>query len=367
MEMLDIGATPSDPTKVPARIDNRSGRRMLASTATLQAWLECLQLKGGVPGPAGPAGPPGPAGQDGDPGPAGPAGPPGPKGDPGDDGAPGAPGPAGPKGDPGEGLEKDLTRLVDLTWKHDQGGNMLLPVTLLGGARELFGIAVRFSAPVRMLDHGPQFFTPHAFTVRLAPDRLPQATDPNARLAGLLQLGPMLCHCEAIGVVVPAKLVPGPAIDEIPGNQSDVWAFVFSRQAADQARKMGHAWVQLRGDFFIDEKERAADVEHARAELPTGDRPKASAFGIQGGLFESWFWLGDVAVLPRMHGIDVNRASREDLLALRGIGDSRAAKILEARRQRRFTDVDDFARRIGLSANELEALRDFITITPQEE
>jgi hypothetical protein len=36
---------------------------------------------------------------------------------------------------------------------------------------------------------------------------------------------------------------------------------------------------------------RAIDAEFVRAELPTGDRPKGSPFGIQGGLFESWFWV----------------------------------------------------------------------------
>ena len=44
-----------------------------------------------------------------------------------------------------------------------------------------------------------------------------------------------------------------------------------------------------RGDFVLDSKGKAVDAEFARAELPTGDHPKSSVFGIQGGLFESWF------------------------------------------------------------------------------
>ncbi len=53
---------PKDATKPNAWIDLRAGRRIVASTATLQAWLECLQLKGGVPGPRGPQGPKGDSG-----------------------------------------------------------------------------------------------------------------------------------------------------------------------------------------------------------------------------------------------------------------------------------------------------------------
>jgi DNA uptake protein ComE-like DNA-binding protein len=52
-------------------------------------------------------------------------------------------------------------------------------------------------------------------------------------------------------------------------------------------------WVRFRGDFAVDKSGRAVDAEFVRAKLPTGDRPAPpspeSAFGVQGGLFESWF------------------------------------------------------------------------------
>ena len=47
--------------------------------------------------------------------------------------------------------------------------------------------------------------------------------------------------------------------------------------------------MRLNGEFVIDDKGRAVDAEFTRAELPTGDRPGGSAFGAQGGLFQSWF------------------------------------------------------------------------------
>ena len=91
-EMLNTGQSALSNNSTPAVINNRHGRRMLASTATLQDWLQCVQLKGGVPGPAGPAGAPGSDGADGQDGAPG---------QPGANGAPGAPGLPGPPGKDG--------------------------------------------------------------------------------------------------------------------------------------------------------------------------------------------------------------------------------------------------------------------------
>ncbi len=71
-----------DLTKLRARIDNREGRRVLASTATLQAWLECLQTQ------------------------------------------PGAKGDQGPKGDPGIGLYVDLPKILDIGWSFEEQRNL---------------------------------------------------------------------------------------------------------------------------------------------------------------------------------------------------------------------------------------------------
>jgi hypothetical protein len=49
--------------------------------------------------------------------------------------------------------------------------------------------------------------------------------------------------------------------------------------------------IILRGDFVLDRNGRAIDAEFVRAQLPTGDRANGSSFGVQGGLFESWFQI----------------------------------------------------------------------------
>ena len=65
-----------------ARIDNREGRKLLASSETLQAWIECLELKATA----------GPAGKDGK------------------DGAPGK---------DGLGFNPDLPKIIDIAWQFE--------------------------------------------------------------------------------------------------------------------------------------------------------------------------------------------------------------------------------------------------------
>jgi hypothetical protein len=111
-------------------------------------------------------------------------------------------------------------------------------------------------------------------------------------------------------LITAARLVPQPA--------SGKWtapavAFVFEqkfafhliphgaseqpnlREASTQRNPTLHElWILLRGDFVIDatEKGKAIDAEFVRAELPTGNRQPPIDVGIQGGLFESWGWMG---------------------------------------------------------------------------
>ena len=61
--------------------------------------------------------------------------------------------------------------------------------------------------------------------------------------------------------------------------------------------------------------------------------------------------------------IDVNRASKEELISLRGIGPVLAESILEYRRKNGpFRSVEDLLLIRGIGEKRLEALRDFVTV-----
>lgn len=355
-DMLDLPGAADDLAQKRARIDNRRGRRMLASTASLQAWLECLQLKGGVPGPAGA---PGASGNDGQPGAPGAPGAPGVPGAP---GAPGAPGTNGQPGPPGPGLEADLIQIAETTWKHDTGGNQLVDITLSDGA-QFAGIAVLFTGIVRFADNGPRVLTPHAFEV-LIPDNAMPVVAPASRTAALHEAPPHVCFCGATGIAIPVDQTGPATFKEVPGPFSKWWAFVLSDHARRDALKFGALWTKVHGDFVLDEKGRAVDAEFARAQFPTGDRPAGSLLGIQGGLFESWFWLGDQFNALKL--VDVNRAGRPELVSLRGIGPATADRILDERARQPFADIADFRRRINLRESDWTQMMAEVVVSPPE-
>jgi hypothetical protein len=195
-----------------------------------------------------------------------------------------------PAGDGGD-LERDLTRIVMLSWTHN--GTLELfrrPVIDTTGARRM-GLVVAFSreVDVSLID------AEHVFTVDA---RNPFAGDEARRLG-------LRCRCPLHGEVVPVKIqtVNNGLIEEaveVPAAQppqpqfSEAIAFVFDENVDALAHailgieRKASFGVHIRGDFVIDRDGRAVDAEFVRAELPTGDRPKGSIFGIQGGTFDSW-------------------------------------------------------------------------------
>ncbi len=62
--------------------------------------------------------------------------------------------------------------------------------------------------------------------------------------------------------------------------------------------------------------------------------------------------------------VDLNRASRAELMALPGIGEGRADAILEARDLRAFDSLRDVAERGVLSVDVLEALAGWVGVRP---
>jgi hypothetical protein len=151
---------------------------------------------------------------------------------------------------------------------------------------------------------------------------------------------------------------------EVAGPFAKWWAFVLSDRARRDAIKFGALWARVHGDFVLDEQGRAVDAEFTRAQFPTGDRPAGSGFGIQGGLFESWFWLGDN--FNALRSVDVNRAGRAELVGIRGIGRATADQIIDERGRRPFADAADFRRRINLRDSDWAQIINDIVVTPAE-
>jgi hypothetical protein len=299
-DMLDAEDPPTDPADDAAaqraRIDNEFGRVRLRSTAELEDAIDALfdgcGGGGGGPGEQGPKGEKGDKGEKGETGPRGPRGPAGADGTNGQDGQDGQDGEDGQDGQDGqdgadgEGLEKDLTQIIALNWHHAQ--KMLVqdlemifdPQTGEG----FHGFVIQFSREVftKPLD------AEHIFTVD-APN--PFAADEARKW--------FRCRCAIRGRVVPVAVTSVDATGRIdkaeilPGaGTADAIAFLLEREfvgAVLLERRLDDLWIRLQGEFVVDIDQRAVDAEFTRAELPSGDRPSGSAFGVQGGLFQSWF------------------------------------------------------------------------------
>lgn len=253
-----------------ARIDNRAGRRRLRSTATLEAAIQCL-FDGGTGGGGG----------------VGPAGPPGKDGAPGAPGTPGTNGTNGTNGQDGVGLEKDLVQIEALSWKHTGSVFIDKPVVIDANGNERRGVVIRFTGEVQVRPIDAE----HVFTIEV-PN--PFASD-EAREFGLR------CRCALTGEVLAVDVIQesGGVITMAQENgqsRSKAIAFVVDdrvlelvRITRDRLDRWPDFWVRLQGEFVLDDQDRAIDAEFTRAELPSGDRPRNEPFGVQGGLFQSWF------------------------------------------------------------------------------
>ena len=253
-------------TVVGADIDNITDRPLLASTKTLTDVVRCVLAQGTGGGQAGPQGPPGP------PGPPGTQGPPG---------IQGPPGPPGTQGPPGPGLETGLTRIDALSWIHGSPGNILVPVTGASG-QQFPGLVIRFTNPIGVSG----FIDTNMFRVGITASQINPAWGNWVHFlpAGQIQaqIIPVTPALDAFGRIVSAVQSSDPAIAA---------AFVIPPSAAGGILlpKQANIWVFFHGDFVLDASKRAICSQFVRAQLPTGQIPNGGNFGIQGGIFESWF------------------------------------------------------------------------------
>jgi competence protein ComEA len=61
--------------------------------------------------------------------------------------------------------------------------------------------------------------------------------------------------------------------------------------------------------------------------------------------------------------IDLNTATVEQLVQLKGIGEATAEKIVEYRKQHKFSSIDEIVNVKGIGTKTLENIRDQITVT----
>jgi hypothetical protein len=292
-KILDLADPPpsaaDDAANKISRIDNLDGRKILASTETLQEVIECICAHGGSGSMPGPQGPPGPPGAPGETGPQGPAGSQGPQGNPGPQGDPGAPGP---------GLSTGITRIVATSWLHGRNGGPV-PIVGLPGTEEGLGIVIGFSHPVSLVV-GPSAFAKrnrrNIFQVE-AP-HMKEGTDPKL----------FLCTCRLVGEIVPVKYNTDPGnaglitdatvVGQFPAQGV---AFFAPRVFWDELARaqVDELWVRLYGELVLDENKNPIAADFNRALFPSGDIRMGALppvnpdtlFGVPGGHFDSWFYL----------------------------------------------------------------------------
>ena len=215
-----------------------------------------------------------------------------PAGAKGRDGTNGAPGDPGINGVNGVGLEPDLTQIEALSWIHDTGDNPIASIVRLSGQKSQ-GLVIAFTRPVLVADSANPFAPPNQMDAEHIFQVLVEHELEQRRAIGIS------CRCAVIGRVVAVEEfgfdAAGRIISarEVPRPMAKGAAFIFGSKQFEQLQDL-IAWgltIRLHGDFVLDEKRKAIDAEFVRATLPTGDRPAGAPVGVQGGLFESWFWL----------------------------------------------------------------------------
>ena len=261
---------PTDPPSMPAidsksaisRIDNRTGRRILPSTRALLDLIECTEA-----------------------GAAGPAGPKGLQGLPGTNGTLGTPGTPGTPGAPGPGVEQNLTQIARISWTHDGSIDGFVPIrrNQKNNLTPGFGLWIEFTDKVQITTLNPSGHGELVFEVL------------GRKASGTSVLKQPWTPLR--GTVISVEFNGSGGVQEVATPPSNMLAFFWTEQEFSQVRSLTEYDVRFHGDFALDPKGLAVDVQFVRAEFPTGQRPKLSTFGIEGGVFESWFWVGRIPPL----------------------------------------------------------------------
>lgn len=249
------------------------------------------------------------------------------------------------------GLERDLTRIVALSWKHD--GESLFKVNVDGKTH--IGLAVAFGKKAPG-DGG----VVQASTITSETFQVFFEQSVNVNFWSTLRIEP-----ENIRPVRPVINAVGAITGWISDPGQLVEGALFLLDDVDpspllERLKLRKLTVVIKGDFILDDRDRAIDAEHLRGLTPTGDRHLNGEYGIQGGRFDSWVWV-------EKKPVDINDADANDFEGISGIGPGLAGRIIALRTASggTFTSIDDLLNVSGIGPATLERIRPFIRLRPQ--
>ena len=245
--------------------------------------------------------------------------------------------------------ETNLTRIVAINWPHDGATGEELPKVQVQTSepdREttVDGLAVAFGREA--VSGGGVSESGEAHTVQ-SQSLSRQVFRVCARQVAGATLQPIWVRPRAVLPLVEVEIggngrVTGGtvALDE---ELSRGALFVFPDQLIDAAEELGTFNVRILGDAIVDVDGRAVDAEFTRSQLPTGDGPARADVGVQGGTFESWFYLTEPTPEEERNqealdeifaaAVDLNTAGAGELMTLPNVGERVAKRILDFRRE----------------------------------
>jgi hypothetical protein len=164
-----------------------------------------------------------------------------------------------------------LTRIDKLSWTHNQPGT-LVPVAGMGS-----GVVIRFTSQISVASQ----IDTNVFRVGVLASRINTTW---GNWVDFLQ--------GRIIPVTPTLNASGDQITSATPSGDPAIGVAFIPEVANLPEGLPPnlpVWVYFYGDFVLDASGRAICSQFVRGDLPTGQIPKKGDYGIQGGIFESWF------------------------------------------------------------------------------
>ena len=196
--------------------------------------------------------------------------------------------------------EQNLSRIVALSWRHDQLSSRGLPsISVISPgeqAEQVKAVAVAFGED---LPDGPTALETGGEHDVIADDLTADV------FRVYIEKSEFYKNIRSRYTVTPREVLPLTAV-EINGDGQIVTAeisksaerakgaiFIFGETTARHIEQSGidKIRVEILGDLIRDVRGMAIDAEFVRGDLPTGDHAQRQNAGVQGGTFNSWFLI----------------------------------------------------------------------------